>query len=114
MLHKSERLARLRLELSKFDFNFVHRSGVAHRAAEALPRLHSKGKETTDLDDDVPLWNVKNRQMAKEEIPHGDACTEWYVEKKPTTINFARGLTKDGAESVRTVEAKKASQWAAK
>lgn len=52
------RLARWRLQLSKFAFDVNHRAGVRHQAADALFCLQATGEVDTPLEDDLPLLGI--------------------------------------------------------
>lgn len=69
-------LAQWRLRLSKFDFNVAHEAGVKYEGADPLLRLRTDGEKSTDLDDDLPVFNVENIQATNEKKPHVHACTE--------------------------------------
>lgn len=58
------RLARWRLQLSESDFEIVHRVGITHQIADALPRLKTKDENKTQLDDEFPILTVPQASFA--------------------------------------------------
>lgn len=49
-----------RLEHVELNFNVGYGGGVAYHAADALSTVLSDGEEKTELDGDLPRYNVEN------------------------------------------------------
>lgn len=69
-------MARWRLLLSDFDFDVFHESNVKHQAAETIPVLRTNCEVTTDLDDELPVWNGKSTEVTNVDISFVYVFTE--------------------------------------
>lgn len=67
---------RRRLQNYELAFDFVYRASIKNRGADELSRLHLAGEETTDIIDDLPIWNVRNTQVKNTEIAVVHVCTK--------------------------------------
>lgn len=63
----SEKLAGWFVRLSELEFEVVHWAGVKHHAAHTRSRLRIDCEEVPDLDEQLPVSNLKNTHEAGEE-----------------------------------------------
>lgn len=63
------RLARWQLCLSEFDSDVIHRAGVIHQAADALPRLPTGGTDKTTLENERPIAYINIVQNHEDDQP---------------------------------------------
>lgn len=47
---------RCSLRLGEFDFSFEYRKGLQKTQATTLSRLHTLGKTTADIDEEIPCY----------------------------------------------------------
>lgn len=100
----SRRLARWQTRLTKLDFDVAHRPAVKHKAADALARLRTDGKETTNLGEDLSMCNAENTQETDEEMLYVHVCTEGNVGKEPITGKPDEDSMKKEDPSASTVQ----------
>ena len=53
---------RWRLRLQELDFEPVHRPGIKHQAPDALSRLATDGHDSTNLDFDISVVEITERE----------------------------------------------------
>lgn len=76
------KLARWQLRLLEYVFEVVHRGGVKHQEADALPRLLTTEVDNTELEDEISvmmLTGMKSHNENKSAVPNR-------TEKKKVTI----------------------------
>lgn len=56
-------------KLSDFDFAVVHRAIVKHQAGDTLSRIQTAVGETTQVEDDLPIWNLDIVQIKRDRKP---------------------------------------------
>lgn len=49
----------------EYDFDIVHRTGIKHQAADALPRLNIEATKDFNIGDDIPVFTGVTRAQSR-------------------------------------------------